>query len=183
MFSGAQPIAALNALPLSMHPDPAGISTTLISRGRRWEALAGQNFREYKGVAMGEMCNLFNIDGRVMIDCKTFHRIEPNRSFGVSSFPAPAGSSGSKRRQLTEWDLMSDDNTSEARLTPLTDEQALLASPIVRGYSFTEKKFLDFFVDKISPIEWNTSCFEQLVTPSLPPVYTTHGTTLLLTPL
>jgi hypothetical protein len=158
-FSGAQPIAGLNALPLDMHPDPSGIRSMLISRGRRWEALAGQNFCEYKGVAMGPRCALFNIDGRVMIDCKTFHRIEPNRSYNIVSFPS-AGTNN-KRKQRTEWDLMSDD-PAELALTPLTDDQALLASPIVRGYSFTEKKFLDFFVDNISPIEWNTSCFEQL---------------------
>lgn len=161
MFSGAQPITGLNALPLAMHPDPEGVRAMLIERGRRWEALAGQNFREYKGVAMGEQGNLYNIDGRVMIDCKTFHRIEPNRSFHVSNFP----STGGKRKQHSDWDLMTDD-VSEAELTPLTDDQALLGSPLVRGYSFTEKKFLDFFVDKISPIEWNTSCFEQLVLPS-----------------
>lgn len=163
MFSGAQPIAALNALPLSMHPDPEGVRKMLVSRGRRWEALAGQNFREYRGVAMGERCSLYYIDGRVMIDCKTFHRIEPNRSFMVTSFATPGGRAH-KRRNLSEWDLMSDD-TAEPELTPLTDEQALLASPIVRGYSFTEKKFLDFFVDNVSPVEWNTSCFQQLVLP------------------
>lgn len=167
-FSGAQPIAALNALPLPMHSDPEGVRAMLVSRGRRWEALAGQNFREYRGVAMGERCSLFNIDGRVMIDCKTFHRVEANRSYHVSSFPAApgggGGGGGTKRKQLSEWDLMSDE-MSEVKLTPLTDEQALLASPIVRGYSFTEKKFLDFFVDHVSPIEWNTRCFEQLVLP------------------
>ncbi|OIW30130.1 AAA family ATPase [Coniochaeta ligniaria NRRL 30616] len=163
MFSGAQPIAALNALPLSMHPDPEGVRTILIERGRRWEALAGQNFREYKGVAMGERGSLYNIDGRVMIDCKTFHRIEPNLSFNVSNFPVAPG--GSKRKQHSEWDLVTDD-TPEIQLDPLTDDQVLLASPLVRGYSFTEKKFLDFFVDKTSPIEWNTACFEQLVLPS-----------------
>jgi len=150
-----------------MHPDPDDIRKTLVARGRRWEALAGQNFREYKGVAMGERCNLFNIDGRIMIDCKTFHRIEPNRSFSLVSFPTPGGSgANTKRKQLTEWDLMSDDAASEIKRPPLTDDQALLASPIVRGYSFTEKKFLDFFVDKVSPIEWNTRCFEQLVLPT-----------------
>ncbi|KAB5531329.1 AAA family ATPase [Coniochaeta sp. 2T2.1] len=162
-FDGAQSIADLNALPLHMHPNPEGIRTMLIERGRRWEALAGQNFREYKGVALGERCSLYNIDGRVMIDCKTFHRIEPNLQFSVSAYSHPDGNN--KRKPPSEWELVPDD-ALEVKPPPLTDEQALLASPLVRGYAFTEKKFLDFFVDKISDIEWNTSCFEQLVLPT-----------------
>ncbi|KAK1971110.1 P-loop containing nucleoside triphosphate hydrolase protein, partial [Colletotrichum sublineola] len=52
-----------------------------------------------------------------------------------------------------------------SKLPPLTDEQALLASPKLCGFSFTEKKFLHFFVDRTSPIQWNARCFEHLVLP------------------
>lgn len=99
-----------------------------------------------------------------MIDCKTFHRIESNYAFSVNGFSRE--SKEAKRKQaLKSLDMgLVSDNQKE--LMPLTDYQCLLASPIVRGYSFTEKKFLDFFVDNCSPIEWNDKCFEQLVLPN-----------------
>lgn len=164
-FSGAQPIVCLPALPLALHPDRDEITKHLVARGRHFEALSGQNFREYKGVAVDPRGSQYNVDGRVMIDTHTFHRINPDMSFNVAPFPKRDGNG--KRRQShssDEWDLVTN-NDAPAQLAPLTDEQCLLASPLVRGFSFTEKKFLDFQVDKISPVEWNTKCFEQLVLP------------------
>ncbi|KAH8880552.1 AAA family ATPase [Thozetella sp. PMI_491] len=162
-FAGAMPIAGLSAFPLDLHPAKEDIRASLIERGRRWEALAGQNFREYKGVAFDGEGNRFNIDGRVMVDTHTYHRINANYAFSVCAFPKIGG----KRKQSSssdDWDLVPDDSP-EGKLAPLTDEHCLLATATVRGFSFTEKKFLEFFVDKLSPIEWNTQCFEQLVLP------------------
>ncbi|KAK1726457.1 AAA family ATPase [Colletotrichum acutatum] len=161
-FSGTTQISSLNALPLAHHPDPDAVSHLLTERGRRWEALAGQNFRQYKGVALDPRNRRFNIDGRVMVDAETHHRIMADYAFNVNSFPKAAGR---KRKQDDESDDMELVPKETAEFVPLTDEQCLLASPMVRGFSFTEKKFLDFFVDKISPIKWNTRCFEQLVLP------------------
>ncbi|KAK0716196.1 AAA family ATPase [Lasiosphaeris hirsuta] len=171
-FAGAVPIASLPALPLQFHPDPEGVRRALTARGRRWEALAGQNFREYKGVATDADGGRFNIDGRVMVDTHTFHRIEADDAYNVAPFPKPkpAVPFGTKRKQsLTsdDWDLIPEQDAAAERkaLAPLTDDQALLASAVVRGFSFTEKKFLEFFVDRLRPVDWNTSCFEQLVLP------------------
>ncbi|KXH67804.1 AAA family ATPase [Colletotrichum salicis] len=162
-FAGASPIASLNALPLAHHPDPDAVTRLLTERGRRWEALAGQKFRQYKGVALDHCNRRFNIDGRVMVDAETHHRIMADYAFNVRSFPTTVGR---KRKQDDESDDIELVPKETAEFAPLSDEQCLLASPMVRGFSFTEKKFLDFFVDKISPIEWNTQCFEQLVLPT-----------------
>lgn len=161
-FSGTAPIADLCAFPLDFHPAPEEITKILVERGRRWEALAGQNFREYKGVAMDAEGSRYNIDGRVMVDTQTFHRIEANYAFAVNAFP------NRKRKQAPdsdEWDLLSENSQPDTPRLALTDEQCLLASHMVRGFSFTEKKFLEFFIDRLQPIEWNTRCFEQLVLP------------------
>ena len=48
----------------------------------------------------------------------------------------------------------------------VSDEQCLLASAMVRGFSFTEKRWLDFFLDKLSPVDWDPNCFDQLVLPA-----------------
>jgi hypothetical protein len=179
-FSGAVAIADLPVLPLSYHPGEEQMKPELIARGRRWEALAGQHFREYKGTAFErDGCRLirYNISGRVMVDTRTFHRIEANLAFSVNALPGR-----NKRKQQFEddgydsddWnpvaageDTITPDGSSEqgAPFEPLTDEQCLLATPILRGFSFTEKKFLEFFVDKTREIVWNDSCFEQLVLP------------------
>ncbi|KAF6820894.1 AAA family ATPase [Colletotrichum plurivorum] len=161
-FGGAVEVASLNAMPLENHPRPDAVVDLLTERGRRWEALAGQNFVEYKGVALDSRCRRYNIDGRVMVDAQTHHRILADYAFNVSPFPKTAGQ---KRKQASDSDEMDLVPKETAEFPPLTDEQRLLASPMVRGFSFTEKKFFDFFVDKISPIEWNTKCFEQLVLP------------------
>ena len=166
-YSGATFIAALPALPLSHHPNAEAITTALTARGRRWEALAGQNHMTYTGVATDAQGSRYNIDGRVMVDTHTFHRIEADDAFYVAPFPPLSASpTGTKRKQSpssSEADLITTPPSSSA--TPLTDTQRLLASPTVRGFSFTEKKFLEFFVDNLSPIVWNASCFDQLVLP------------------
>lgn len=36
---------------------------------------------------------------------------------------------------------------------------------MVRGFSFTEKRWFDFFIDNLTPPDWNANCFDQLVLP------------------
>ncbi|CAD0087163.1 unnamed protein product, partial [Aureobasidium mustum] len=33
----------------------------------------------------------------------------------------------------------------------------------LHGFSFTHKKWIDMFIDELSPVEWNEQCFDQLV--------------------
>ncbi|KAF4847908.1 ATPase family AAA domain-containing protein 3B [Colletotrichum siamense] len=163
-FQGAVEVAALNAMPLAHHPSPEAVTALLTHRGRRFEALAGQNFREYKGVALDERMRRYNIDGRVMVDAQTHHRINADDAFTVTAFPKTAGQKRKQALDSDEMDLVPRETPAD-KFAPLTDEQALLAAPTVRGFSFAEKRFFDFFVDKIRDIEWNTQCFEQLVLP------------------
>ncbi|KAK5655669.1 hypothetical protein OQA88_5602 [Cercophora sp. LCS_1] len=169
-FAGAVPITNLPFFPLSFHPSPDAVKETLTARGRRWEGLAGQEFREYKGVATDSEGYRYNIDGRVMVDTHTYHRIEADYAYNVSPFPKPKTTEipSVKRKQSLdsdEWDLVASSPSTPSR-HPLTDEQCFLATAVVRGFCFTEKKFLEFFVDKLRPVTWNASCFEQLVLPS-----------------
>ena len=50
--------------------------------------------------------------------------------------------------------------------TPLTDDQLLLCSASLRGYSLRNKKWLQFSIDCVGDIKWNESAFENLVLPS-----------------
>ncbi|KAK5171411.1 uncharacterized protein LTR77_004555 [Saxophila tyrrhenica] len=173
-FSGAEKISDLSAFPMDWHSAKADVEKQLIARGRRWEEHAGMHFRNYKGIALeysgGCGADRYNIDGRVVVDTKTFHRLQANLAFNVSAFKSDE-EKRSKRRRIQEYDADDEHQTldllPEAKLEidPLTDEQCMLASCMVRGFSFSEKRWIEMFVDKLSPVDWNPNCFEQLVLP------------------
>ncbi|KAK6088878.1 AAA family ATPase [Seiridium cupressi] len=105
----------------------------------------------------------FNLTGRVMIDCKTYHRLEPNDAFSVTEI---ARSEAAKRqREIRKHNHGTGlDDFAEGQVhDELLDEDRLLANATVRGFAFTHKRFLEFFVENLSQIEWNTKCFDQLV--------------------
>ena len=50
--------------------------------------------------------------------------------------------------------------------SPLTNDQLLICSAKLRGYSLRNKKWLQFSINYVSEIKWNESAFESLVLPS-----------------
>jgi hypothetical protein len=48
---------------------------------------------------------------------------------------------------------------------PLTEEQKLICSPLLRGYSLKNKLWLNFFVSSVKDIEWQKDAFNRLVLP------------------
>jgi hypothetical protein len=48
---------------------------------------------------------------------------------------------------------------------PLTRDQLILCTPLIKGYALKTKKWLQFFVDAVTEIQWNNSAFESLVLP------------------
>lgn len=165
-YSGTLRCEQLNVKPLELLPNQDQIRQYLVERGQRFEELVGQNYMHYSGVAVKKKdCGYerFNITGRVMIDCKTYHRLDPNDAFSVEEI---ARSEAAKRqREIRKHnDGIGLDDFAEGKVNDeLLDEDRLLTNATVRGFSFTHKRFLEFFVDKLSPIEWNTKCFDQLV--------------------
>jgi hypothetical protein len=49
--------------------------------------------------------------------------------------------------------------------TPLTTEQKLFCSPMLRGYSLKNKLWLNFFINCVKDIEWQVDAFDRLVLP------------------
>ncbi|SPO06505.1 uncharacterized protein DNG_09195 [Cephalotrichum gorgonifer] len=154
-YSGSQKLTDLRCMPLDIVENAEEVRSKLLARGRKFERYAGQHFLQYSGIAFKKTSSgyaRFSADGRVMIDCKTYHRLDPNDWFAVSDF---------KDKKAKKDDKDGKDEAEEQR--PLTDEEALLANPRARGYSFTEKKFLEFSVDSLEDIQWNSDCFDSLV--------------------
>jgi hypothetical protein len=95
-----------------------------------------------------------------MIDCKTYHRLDANDSFRVKDLLNDSSKREKARRKAAGKTLFVSEKPVYEKLS---DEDACLTNATVRGFSFTAKKFLEFFVDNVSPIEWNKQCFDDLV--------------------
>jgi hypothetical protein len=57
------------------------------------------------------------------------------------------------------------DEEDSAKHVPLTTEQKLICSPLLRGYSLKNKLWLNFFVTCVKDISWQTDAFDRLVLP------------------
>lgn len=144
-YSGTREISSHVVRPLDFVEEAPKIREKLLARGKRFaELAAGQNFMEYKGIALKRDPECprnylrFDATGRLMIDVKTYHRLDPNDNIWVAAFAKGHGEG-------------------------LNEDDMLLANAMVRGYSLSAKRFLEFSLDKVSPIEWNDKCFEELV--------------------
>ena len=70
-----------------------------------------------------------------------------------------------RTHDVSAW-LRSGYNELARRPQPLTDEQCLHATNLVCGWAFAEKKWVEFFVDKLNPIEFSEDAFDHLVLPA-----------------
>ncbi|KAL3451638.1 hypothetical protein BJX65DRAFT_304231 [Aspergillus insuetus] len=57
------------------------------------------------------------------------------------------------------------DEVGDASERDFTEEELLIASPVVLGFAFSEKLWLEFSISGISDIEWNEDAFRSLVLP------------------
>ncbi|ETS74539.1 hypothetical protein PFICI_13023 [Pestalotiopsis fici W106-1] len=165
-FSGTLRFDQLNIRPLDTLSNEDETRKQLIQRGIRFEKLVGQTYMHYTGVAVKKQQSGYervNLTERVMIDTKTYHRLDPNDAFWVSEM---TGNEAAKRqREIRKHDggIVMDGISDTVLYDELLDEHRLITNATVRGYAFTNKRFLEFFVDQLSPIEWNTDCFNELV--------------------
>ncbi|KAH0369506.1 P-loop containing nucleoside triphosphate hydrolase protein, partial [Aureobasidium melanogenum] len=198
-YLGAVPISKLNVVPRVFFPHVEEVEQALIARGRRFEQYAGIHFAEHAAIALEHVwnssrsdydINRVHISERVVIDCLTHHRLNPDLAKSVSPFEDETILLARNTRDANDDDpdadlyhydsdtYSSDDEdsakgldtellpTTQKSFKPLTDEQCLLASALVHGFSFTHKKWIDMFIDELSPVQWNPHCFSQLVLPS-----------------
>lgn len=65
--------------------------------------------------------------------------------------------------QKEKMDRIEGDAAEKAR--EFTEEELLIASPVVLGFAFSEKLWLEFTISGISDIEWDADAFDSLVLP------------------
>jgi hypothetical protein len=62
--------------------------------------------------------------------------------------------------------LERDGDGSEEQRQVFTEEELIIASPVVLGFAFSEKLWLEFSLSGIDEIKWNEEAFSSLVLPS-----------------
>ncbi|KGQ04494.1 26S protease regulatory subunit 4 [Beauveria bassiana D1-5] len=232
-FRGTRKITSLPCYPLRFHRDVEGVRRKLTERGKKFVELRGVHYKSYSGMAYLKSKKhgviKFNVQqSRMMVDTKTFRRINPNYhlsplghaangSLPPGSMPddeddSDCGSYGSDaynsdNRQLEVLTTVFDDGSgtktqasstakgessdSCGKATPsssgvdtdgkskgdktseksadddlpraLTDEDYILASPVVLGFAFAEKQWLEFTVTNVGPVRWNDQAWDSLV--------------------
>ncbi|KAL2004777.1 hypothetical protein VTN00DRAFT_3305 [Thermoascus crustaceus] len=139
-FEDTLPITSLPVFPLRFHPDASAIKKRLIVRGRLWEEHKGYHYKHYQGIAFGTLMGRpvkSTVDSRIIIDTEAFNTFNPNEAVSASS----------------------------SILGSLDDDQLLLATPILRGHSLKDKRWLEFYLDGVKEIVWDNQAFDSLVLP------------------
>ncbi|KAH9925055.1 P-loop containing nucleoside triphosphate hydrolase protein [Epithele typhae] len=173
-FKGTVKINSLEVFPLQYHHSPDELKKTLIERGRMWVSMRGVHHMYHEGTAARNVETFggkrkaikFNVTSRVMIDRGNFIRMNPNYSLPTAAVPQ------TEEEVNLQNHLMVDPNAPRLELrahreleedVPLTDDELMLASPVLYGFGFADKIWLEFNVANIQPISWNDEAFDGLV--------------------
>jgi hypothetical protein len=174
-FLGTARIVGLSAFPLSFHPTPDKVREALISRGKKFEALAGSHYRQYDGHAIKWDRNNREVPimckGRIIIDAECFERFSGQYIPYISPL---SPKDGVKKTECAPRELNIDfanggsyapDKDEDEERVHLIEDHHLICVPRVRGYSFKKKQWLLFYIDRIADIKFNSNAFESLVLP------------------
>lgn len=239
-FYGAQPIDSLSSFPLAYLADEAEVREKLIERGRKFVQLGGMHHKLFDGPAFVRQkeppsIRRINVNGRVMIDTKTFRRINPDyenigkdqnrtavrilrsgdmpeldilsseddsgaevedvnpqavdkaeqtdadesseRTFDITARPQRLYQVGAdKKLELkvltpkgeAKRKTIARQSSSRANILDpknLVDEQLLICSPTVMGFSLVDKHWLEFSISHLADIAFSPNAFESLVLP------------------
>jgi len=160
-FAGVVDITSLTAFPLDFHEDPEAIRATLTRRGELFEKVAGHHYKAYDGMAITwneEHKEIpVYVNGRIVIDIESFSTLTIYPSHRADKWTE-------KDKKLLADNLKKDDNVKidGSQITPY---HHMLCRSRTSGYSLKLKKWLDFYVDNISEVVWNTDAYERLVLP------------------
>ncbi|KAK3392743.1 hypothetical protein B0H63DRAFT_498314 [Podospora didyma] len=159
-FTGTRELKDLSVVPLALREKTTEIRKELFDRGKQFESYIGQHYLQYNAIALKVEPNGYSrisVNGRVMIDCKTYHRCVADDAFTVTT------NNPQNRRAARKGVPKTKFSDEKKEYKKLSDDDFLLTNATVRGFCFAEQAFLEFFVDDLYPIEWNSSCFDNLV--------------------
>ncbi|KND93453.1 26S protease regulatory subunit 4, partial [Tolypocladium ophioglossoides CBS 100239] len=172
-FLGTMPFSSLPCYPLDYHPQVEAVTAMLQERGRRFESLAGYCYRSYKGVALWHLENKTrreNVQSRIVVDGANWEKENYDHQVCITAFHME-GEARSRRGSCSSFDDECDDSdgggadVDGSERLPLTEEQLLMATPMVRGYALQNKRWMEFYIDDIGAVQFNEDAFSSLVMP------------------
>ncbi|KAM4066598.1 ATPase family associated with various cellular activities (AAA) domain-containing protein [Hirsutella rhossiliensis] len=183
-FAGTMPFASLPCYPLDHHHDAAGFRAALTDRGRRFESLAGFFYRGYSSVALYYQeegaPRRETVQSRIVIDGANWEKENHARQLWLTPLHKEDVARDRRRRRLRRCGSFSSFSSDDASVDgddsgdekgrgkrlPLTEEQLLLTSPIVRGYALQNKRWMEFYVDDVAAVQFDEDAFSSLVMPA-----------------
>ncbi|KAJ7114175.1 P-loop containing nucleoside triphosphate hydrolase protein [Mycena crocata] len=169
-FEGSTDIQILPTAPLEMRGRKEDIRASLIKRGTRFQTMRGQCHGEYEGLAIEqgeEQDKKFSIKSRVMVDGTSYNRICADFAWeaGEDEADVEAAFWAEDSMSAEEFTAFKAAQAAAKAARGLTEEELLLATNVIRGFSFAEKKWFLLFIDGFSEITWNDVSFDRLVLP------------------
>ncbi|KDR70007.1 hypothetical protein GALMADRAFT_145052 [Galerina marginata CBS 339.88] len=191
---GTVKINTMDAYPLKFHEDPEGLKETILKRGKKWVSLIGVHHKQFDGIAalkVEDKLLKHNVRSRIMVDRATFRRLNanyrlptpvppkmkdasttvkfnprfapppPQLQFDSFGHPIP-NNMPLVQNQDHSVQVQSNDATPDVEMT---DKELLLTPTVVFGFSLGDKVWLEFNVEKIEDVDWNTEAFSNLVLP------------------
>ncbi|KAJ6108205.1 hypothetical protein N7523_009528 [Penicillium sp. IBT 18751x] len=141
-FTGTVPIVTLPVSPLKYDVNQAIIRQALVAQGKTWEEHKGYHYKHYEGTSVRcineEESRKYQVKSRIIIDAEAFRTFELNKGICIDSGKIP---------------------------DELGDNLRVVTSNMVYGYSLKDKEWLQFFLDCISGIVWDSQAFDSLVLP------------------
>ncbi|RAR00801.1 P-loop containing nucleoside triphosphate hydrolase protein [Stemphylium lycopersici] len=177
-YAGLRALTALEASPLEGLPEEDVVRKRLISRGRIFEKLRGHFFKAFTNE------HEERVNDRVIIDARAYHKYGPSFRESNNASPYcpphphhdrsefPNYAKLSEIGQLTWVQSMNRYSSAvtdtsgkpmEIDLTPMTDDQCLLAVHYVKCFNIEKKRFEKLDVTKIHDIPWAERAFDSLV--------------------
>ncbi|KAF4839677.1 26S proteasome regulatory subunit 4-like protein A [Colletotrichum siamense] len=192
MFDDLLPIRELAIYPSNLHPGMKKIREKLEARGKLFESYKGFHYKGYSGMFEFGHGDFKGVErrqiehGRIIIDGESYCRYEYQAAPRLKKLRDPKaekeklsalkgrmkGRRGSyglpysppRRGRMRYVESATAGLANEAD-KELTANQRELASPMVRGFDLTSKKWGLFFIDSVTEVEWNEGAFDQLVLP------------------
>lgn len=190
-FRGSKPIESLDAFPLRYHPKHDQIRQELVETGRKFRSLVGTHIQRCDGSAFimkdGEPIKM-NINSCIGVDAAFFTAMQPNYSRPRVHDKLAPKSDGTSIIDLSS--LFDDDRTrnleklrgNSTELRHMSEDELLICSPTVRGFSFQEKYFsklddtydralypdltlVEFAVSDLHDMQWSPESFDCLKIP------------------
>ncbi|KAI9750422.1 MAG: hypothetical protein M4579_006477 [Chaenotheca gracillima] len=169
LFRGAKAIHMLAVYPFQYHSRKVDMMKQLVECGRRFLSMLKPCPYQYDGKAFfmrrGHLVEVF-VGGRIMVDAKYFRRINPDyqRSRIYDSGQISVHSYESSAVFGVQEQIPQLRNTGKIPVD-LEEDDMLICSPTVLGFSFGQKLWAEFAVADVAAISWTPATFAQLALP------------------